>query len=211
MDDVGTRYTVQPGDCVESVADAHGLFWETIWNHPDNSALKRARKNPNILLPGDELFIPNIRCKEEAIPTGARHTFLRRGVPSHFELRLLQDDQPRVGVSFVLVTDGITQSGTTDSEGRLRIPIPPGARTGELRLDGGREVYAVQLGQLDPTTELSGVQHRLRNLGFDCEPTGLLDEATRTAIAAFQNKYHLNPTGLPDDVTHHKLVDLYGS
>ncbi|MFH1075402.1 MAG: hypothetical protein V1753_00935 [Pseudomonadota bacterium] len=51
-------YIVKQGDCIESIAFKHGLFWETVWNHPNNQQLKQERKNPNILLAGDKVFVP---------------------------------------------------------------------------------------------------------------------------------------------------------
>ena len=36
---VGSRI-VEPGECVASIAADEGYAWETLWNHPDNAALK---------------------------------------------------------------------------------------------------------------------------------------------------------------------------
>ncbi|MEY2429487.1 MAG: hypothetical protein QOJ40_2372, partial [Verrucomicrobiota bacterium] len=45
-------YKVKDGDCLSSIAFSKGFFWETLWNHGDNSALKSKRKDPNVLSPG---------------------------------------------------------------------------------------------------------------------------------------------------------------
>jgi N-acetylmuramoyl-L-alanine amidase len=39
----GRKYKVKPGDCVSSIAHRNGLFWETVWNHPENQSLKSER------------------------------------------------------------------------------------------------------------------------------------------------------------------------
>jgi N-acetylmuramoyl-L-alanine amidase len=59
-------HTVKQGDCISSIAHETGFFWETLWNHPDNAKLKQLRKNPNALLPGDVVSIPDQRVKQES-------------------------------------------------------------------------------------------------------------------------------------------------
>lgn len=84
-------YEVQDGDCVSSVAFAHGFFWETLWNHAKNSSLKEKRKDPNILKAGDALHIPDPRPKEESCATEQKHRFKLKGVPAKLRLRLVKE------------------------------------------------------------------------------------------------------------------------
>ncbi|MGC9973362.1 MAG: LysM domain-containing protein [Bryobacteraceae bacterium] len=46
-------HVVKQGDCMSSIADQYGFFWETLWNHERNAQLKERRKNPNVLMAGD--------------------------------------------------------------------------------------------------------------------------------------------------------------
>src|SRR5512134_2279572 len=72
----GKHYTIQPGDYLPRIAEQNGFFdFHTIWDHADNAALKAKRKNPNVLLPGDELVIPDKQQRQESRPTDAKHTF----------------------------------------------------------------------------------------------------------------------------------------
>lgn len=88
---VGTgEYVLQSGDCIHSVADAAGLFWKTLWNHGDNSAVRDARSSPAALLPGDMLHVPEIELKRESRGTGARHKFRRKGVPVQVVVQVLE-------------------------------------------------------------------------------------------------------------------------
>ena len=101
------EYTVRQGDSIASIAYQHGFHWETIWNHPNNAELKQRRKDPNILHPGDVVFIPEKAEKQESASTGQRHRFRVKGAPQSLRMRLLDnDDEPRSGVSYILEIDG---------------------------------------------------------------------------------------------------------
>lgn len=66
------EYAVKQGDCMESIAQKFGLFWEKIWNHPKNVKLNEQRKDPNVLYPGDVVFVPEKEDKEESGATEQR-------------------------------------------------------------------------------------------------------------------------------------------
>jgi hypothetical protein len=86
-----TSYTVREGDCINSIAYDHGLFWETVWNDSGNSALKDKRQNPDHLLPGDQLVVPAKRLHEIDGATEQKHRFRRKGVPVELVIRILKD------------------------------------------------------------------------------------------------------------------------
>ena len=71
---MGTDYEIQQGDCLASIARNSGLLWETIWNRPENSNLRTLRVDPNILFPGDILFIPDKDPQPVSGSTDARHS-----------------------------------------------------------------------------------------------------------------------------------------
>ena len=207
-------YTVQQGDCISSIAQRHGLFWQTIWNDANNADLRAKRKSPNVLWPGDVLFLPD---KEEGMhsgPTEKRHKFKKKGVPAKLRLKLEFNDKPRANEKYVLDIDGKRYTGTTDAEGRLARSIPPDARKGKLYLGTApdQDVYDLDLGQMDPVDEVSGVQARLNNMGFDCGPVdGKMGPNTESALRGFQEKHKLPVTGRADAATRAKLVEIHGS
>jgi hypothetical protein len=213
---VGTGdYVIEPGDCIESIAYEHGLFWETLWNHPDNQPVKRERQKPNVLLPGDRLVVPPIRIKQQPCATEKLHCFRRKGIPSQVRV-VLRDSkgQPRANLDYNLSIDGMLFSGKTDGQGMLRHAISPGARKGKIVIVGGMdpEEYELGLGQLDPITEVTGLQSRLRNLGYECiDPDGVIGPSTEAALQAFQTKFGLTPTGKPNDPTRNKLIQEHGA
>lgn len=85
------EYTVKQGDCISSIAEKHGLFWEKVWNHPKNSRLKEQRKDPNILKPGDVIFVPDKEKKEESGATEQKHRFKKKGTPAKLRLRIMEE------------------------------------------------------------------------------------------------------------------------
>jgi Putative peptidoglycan binding domain len=202
-------YIVKRGDTIESIAFEHGFFHETLWNHPANAELKQKRGNRNLLLPGDRVTIPEKTPKQVTCKTGRVHRFRRRGVPAVFRLQLLQRGAPLAGADYTLDVDGVLHSGTTSEQGMLEERVPPNARRARLQLQGSSRSWNVLLGDLDPIKETTGLQQRLRNLGYRCEPTGVMDERTRSALRAFQGKADLTETGEPDDPTLKRLRELH--
>ena len=205
------EYTVRQGDCIESIAQEYGHFWQTLWEDPNNAEIRNKRQDPNVLFQGDTVFIPEKMVKEESGATEQKHRFRRKGVPSMLRLHLLTDDQPRANELYTLEIDGRIFSGTTDAEGRLEHPIPPNAKKGRLVLSASNEEYPLHLGHIDPIDEISGLQDRLNNLGFDCgNEDGNLGHKTKTALEMFQSKYDLSITGNPDKATRDKLREIFG-
>ena len=94
-------------------------------------------------------------------------------------------------------------------------PIPVEETRGELILwiggdDTDGHLFPLELGALDPSSEISGAQARLMNLGFDgLAQTGTLDDATKDALAAFQEKHKLTVSRALDEATANKLRQLH--
>jgi hypothetical protein len=209
------EYRVQQGDCISSIAFKHGFFPDTLWNHPKNAQLKQLRKDRNILLEGDVVFIPDKQSNQVAKTTDARHRFCLKGVPE--KLRLIirnENDQARGNVQYTLTIDGAHFQGATGSDGSIEHWIAPSAASARLVLhDGAQEtVFVLPLGHLDPITQVSGIQMRLRNLDFyNGEIDGELNEKTEWAIEEFQRRQGLEPTGRVDDRTRAKLEEVHCS
>lgn len=207
-----SEYRIKQGECLLSVAAKVGHFWKTIWDHPANSELKRVRRNPSILLPGDLLTIPPIRPAEQRCQTNSQHRFRLKGYPAKLKLRLLQNGTPRANLSYILIIDGHSVSGCTDEDGWLEQPIPPESVHGRLILGKGGEKYTLNIGQLDPINEISGVQGRLKNLGhYEGTINGEIDRKTEDALRAFQRKRELPESGRLDARTKTALLESHCS
>jgi hypothetical protein len=205
-------YEVQQGDCISKIAADAGLFWETVWNDAKNSELKARRRDPNVLLPGDTVFIPKIRPRVESAGTDARHRFTRRGVPAMLRLQIQKLGIPRANETYTLDIDGRLTTGKLDAKGQLEIAIAPNAYQGRLVVGPDQQTYEFQLGTLDPSDEISGIQARLNNMGYGAgEADGILGPVTRRALRAFQKACVIQETGDADQQTVTKLREAHGS
>ena len=207
---------VQEGECIASIAKDTGHFWETIWNDPANAELREVRVSPNMLLAGDRVTIPPLRQKQETGETEMRHRFVRRGEPSTIHLRFTDFEKPRAEAPYEFYVDGkLVQDGFLDANGQVEIPIPSNARKAVIHIYdeyGVADTYDLQLRRLPPITEMSGLQARLNNLGFPCgEGAKRFGPAIARALEAFQREYDLPTTGMPDEQTKAKILELHGS
>lgn len=202
-------YTVKEGEGISSISFRHGLFPESVWDDPKNRELKEKRPDPNVLLPGDVVYVREKELKEVSGASEQRHRFRRKGIPEILRLRFVdEDDEPRGGINYVVEVDGTLLKGTTNGDGVLEKQIPPNAKRATISLESeeGPEVMEVELGHLDPVSEITGVQGRLNNLGYLCgDEQGELGEHTRHAISRFQADHSLKVTGEPDDRTRKEL------
>lgn len=206
-------HVVKKGECMGSIAQDHGFFWETLWNDEHNAELKNVRKDPNVIYPGDRVHIPDKDEKQQPGATEQRHRFRLKGTPAKLRLRFLNEGQPRANEKYTLDVDGKSFSGKTNAQGELTHSIPPDARKGKLLLGEDQEEFNLDLGHVDPVEQVSGLQHRLRNLGFPCgeeEGEGVMGPGTEAALKRFQKSSGLQETGKPDPATREKLVEAHG-
>lgn len=208
------KVTIQQGDCLTSIALAQGFAPEQLWDHPENAALKQLRKSPNALLPGDQVEVPELEEREESAATGSFARFQLSSIkPAKLRVRMTRHGEPRADEPYELTfEDDTTLSGTTDSEGWIEQPLPTAAMRVTLSLRDGNERHILKLGHLDPHDSPSGMQQRLRALGYYF---GALDEdlgpQTRAALRRFQAKQNLEVTGEADEATLDAVFEAYGS
>jgi hypothetical protein len=198
-------YTVTQGDCLSSIAAQNGFAdYRVIYDHPNNADFKARRPNPNIIYPGDVVFIPDKKRKTVSVPTGDVHVFQIKTSKTRFRVRI----QFGVPFTYHLDIEGAPFDGALDDGAIIDVAIPPDARKGKLsiwpnsNMDSDPLEFEVALGALDPIDEASGVQARLNNLGFDCGAVdGDVGPKTEHALRAFQGVAQLEITGQIDDPT----------
>lgn len=204
-------HTVQQGEHLSRIALRYGFRdFHTIWDHPDNAELKALRDNPNVLLPGDCLFVPEKEQRQEGCSTSQSHTF-RVPLPRLRLVVVLRDvnGKPKPSCQCEIDIDGQVKTLTTGADGKIDEPIPIPSRDGLLRVDG-RE-YRLVIGELDPVEEQSGWFARLRNLGYYLGRGDTLDEVElQSAVEEFQCDYGLEVDGDCGPATQARLKEIYG-
>jgi len=206
-----TDHRVREGECLFSIAKRHGFLTETIWEHADNADLKERRGDGSQLVPGDVVHIPDPRPKDHTAAGGQRHRFRRKGIPKIFRIQLQDGGQTLADLDCRLEIDGELHEVTSDADGWIEHPIEPDSKIAKVILAEGL-TFRIRLGRLDPVEQLTGVQSRLRNLGYyRGRIHGEADERTRNAITTFQQSEGLEATGTADADTRDRLVERCGA
>ena len=207
---MATEHEIKQGETAAKIAEKYGMTEKKIWDAPANAELKNKCDDSNILSPGDIITIPDMETKEESIQTGSKHRFQKKIGKIKLKIQLKEDDEPRANIEYLFEVDGKLVKGTTDKDGYLEQEVPTKATKGIIYI-GEDEEIPVNIGKLDPVTDISGVQERLSNLGYDCGSVdGKLNTSTKAAIRGFQEKNNLDVTGEPDKTTREKLVEIHG-
>jgi hypothetical protein len=236
---VPTHYRVQPGDCIQSIAAEFGFAPDTVWDHGDNAELRALRKNPDLLMPGDTVVVPEKRIKTHDGATGKRHLFRRRGVPAKLRLRILGPllclpkaapppdpaaelvEGPRPGdpeqgpladaAYRISVDGGPWRTGKTDADGFLEMSIPPRARRAELVLEPDTERERSIALELGGLDPIATESGVRQRLANLGFPAGSSGAAELDrALSSFQATHELAVTGELDEPTRARLLEIHG-
>jgi N-acetylmuramoyl-L-alanine amidase len=211
-------YTVKQGEHLSRLAHQYGFSdYCTIWNHPQNAELKRKRNNPNVLYPGDTLFIPDRELREEVRPTDQCHRFVLSR--PQLKLRLVLEDQyekPIANAACMLAINADFRNITTDGYGKIEQDIPADAENAMLIIMDSQTAFdsiqiPILIGHLDPVEEFSGQWGRLTNLGYlTGPPVEERSEDFRSAVEEFQCEHGLTVDGRCGLKTQAKLKQVHG-
>jgi hypothetical protein len=181
-------HIVQAGETLTAIAAMYSfLHWAPIWNHASNRALREARDEPQCLLPGDVVAIPERRALRLKLPTESEHVVTVYVQKPALRLRLVDaKGAPRAGVAAVLEVDGASSECSSDGDGVIEVFVTPAARAATLTVDD--EIYELQVGGLGPVGEDVGVEGRLVDLGLvpPLEPLGESASVFRAEAEAFR-------------------------
>jgi type VI secretion system secreted protein VgrG len=130
--------------------------------------------------------------------------------------------EPYASKKYHLMVQGLRFEGETDEEGMVKEQIPKDATQAVARLwldaypEGRQRLYVLRFGDIPPSSTVSGVKTRLKNLGYyHGAIDDTLTEELSAAIAEFQDDHRdthaLEPTGEADAATSGALEDVHGS
>ena len=213
-------HKVEQGDCLASIAAKYGFTdLHTIYDHPKNATLKGNRPHPNVLAPEDIVYIPDKQEKQEARGTAKQHHFQLPN--TRLPLRIVLRDpegQPYANKRYQLKLEECVLHGASDGSGVIEQKIPIDATEADLTVWVAEDVGRCQklhrtlkISYLDPVKEISGIQARLNNLGYECGTVdGIIGPMTKSALEKFQEQNGLAISGEVDAATQSKLLDCHG-
>lgn len=216
---MGARvHVVREGEWLETIAHEYGFSSGLdIYEDPLNAALRELRKDPAVIQPGDEIWIPPCPYEAELLPleSGGEEKELEVALPGTQKLVLVMRDaqrEPMANLDYNLRIGAWSVSDKTDADGKLEQEFDTRLlRFDEYVLDIAGQSLRIALGHLDPVESVKGVQARLNNLGYDCGPVdGIVGTKTREAVRRFQAEHDLQVDGIAGPKTQKKLDEVYG-
>src|SRR4051812_46554858 len=85
-------HTVAQGECLSSLAAQNNLAgWRSIYDRSENASFRAKRPNPNVIYPGDQVYIPDPDPGSINKPTDKKHTFTL--IQDKTMLRIVAADQ----------------------------------------------------------------------------------------------------------------------
>ena len=201
------QHKVRRGECMASIAAKYGFSdYRDIYQDPANAALKAKRPNPSLLFPGDLIEIPERKPTIFECETGKTHAFELK--PRKRMLRIRLEEMSGVPIADMPVTLVVSPKEkyetTTDKDGILKQELP--LQTKRVLLQAGAMVRLIRIADLNPMQDapdggISGVQARLKNLGFFSGTVdGRMGLDGEAALAAFRASLPEDPGDSFDDL-----------
>jgi Putative peptidoglycan binding domain len=213
-------HTVKVGENAVSIARREGFSdYRVVWGDDANADLRKKRPDPHLLIPGDEIAIPDPKLKKLTLPTQKNYRLVVH-VPKQ-ELRLRIRDRagkPLAQSPYRLTVETLPKpfEGTTDEDGKLKAIVPVDASSAVLEIDDRRlrlRLKGLAAMPTDDDDPKVGVSDRLENLGYQAAPANddkEQDGFPRIALAVFQGDAGIDVTGELDPSTRDALKKDYG-
>jgi len=210
-------HKVKQGEHISSIVRHYGFSdFHVIWYDGQNTTLRQSRENPNTLLPGDVLFIPERQAGEQSVPTEQRHRFKLNGPSLKLRLAIKDfDGKPLKNTACRLHVGNQVHDLQTDDNGVVQAPIAHDAGEALLQFEDTSLPFdvniAVNIGHLDPIDTITGQKARLKNMGYYHGPIdGKQTPVFQYAVEEFQCDFDLTVDGVCGEQTRDKLKQEHG-
>ncbi len=207
-------YVIRAGDYLDKLAFTRGFDAVAVWNHPRNEALKSQRPDPNILEPGDLLYVPAPDPQTQRVIGGGDNTYSADVPRVTISLELRVGGKPLANASCTVEGAVVDPPPKTDGDGKISFEVPVITRELTLCFAERGHRFQVMIGDMDPHDGVAGARKRLAHLAFighDLEALGdAADEIVAAAIERFQDERGLEVTGDLDAATLEALRDAHG-
>jgi N-acetylmuramoyl-L-alanine amidase len=206
---------VRAGEHTSGLAYRHGCTASDVWEHPKNEELKRVRANPDVLRPGDLIWLPEAPLRKSyPIAPGDKLT-ITVSVPKVPVTIFLCDREhkPLSGLAYQVVGLAGDVKGTSGSDGKVSFMVPVTLKEVELYLPERDQRIPMLIGALDPENTVSGAIARLNNLEFyDYGDRSAEQEQEYRAhcLEQFQKRFGIPVTREFDETTMKKIAEVGG-
>jgi hypothetical protein len=209
-----TPYVVCQGDHLRKIAFRFGVDADALWSDAKNADLRSRRGNGDVLMPGDVLQVPTCAPPGLKVRAGPKNAY-RADVPLVTIRLVLQPGRRSYGDQPFVVhgagTGGRPLRGRTGPKGEVSFDVPVNARALVLSLPVLGLSVPIQMGDLDPLDERSGVVQRLQQLRCLPHAGATDDEKLAEGVRRFQASQGLPVTGVLDEDTRRSIGDAHGA
>ncbi len=205
-------YVVRQGDYLQKIAFEQGFDATEVWKHEKNAELRSQGHMPEVLAPGEILFIPDGPRASSPIAVGDQNAFQASVGEIELNLTFRHDDgTPYKEEPYKARHAGREAVGKTTVDGKLNLTVPLTCRYVDFAFDRVGVLFRAEIGHLDPVTTTHGVRQREDNLGLSGSRLAwLMDKAPDSAVSRLISALRDQVAdGLPAD-TEQNLKEAHG-
>lgn len=198
------------------LASRFGFDADEVWNDSANDELRERRSTPEMLAPGDVVYLPDAAPEPRSLSARTNNRFRGRLPTVPVEVAFHYGGEPIANTSCTV--EGLPQplNTETDGDGVARFDAPMNSGEVWVVFEDPSARFRVMVGHLDPHDEDSGALHRLVNLGYGSDAALRTGGEVRAShlhqmLMRFQADHDLEPSGELDESTRSALQENHGS
>jgi hypothetical protein len=211
------KHLVEPGDTLPSIAREHGFTTHKVLKaHPENAELMKLRPNPNVLNPGDEVFVPELEAKSLDAATGRKHVFEAAREELVLRVKVLDLNREQLHDT-CFYQDEFQTTIMPEKAEAYEVSIDSRVRKARMRIAGPDPavppvIVDLDVGGLNTVDDAEGQQDRLNNLGYFAgfSRQSVVTQQFKWAVEEFQVDHKLSVDGVCGPATQKELTKRHG-